>query len=148
MQVQISSSAPQLVLHHAETVWIADPDGQLDGMSGLGLLFRDTRLISTWSLLINGEKWELLNGAATTHFSARVYLTNPMFTCLDGDVPARSISLVLGRFLSGGVHEDLDLTNHAMAPVRFTLDLMIRSDFADVFELKAAKAVRRGRITT
>lgn len=148
MALQISVGAPQLVLHHAETVWIADPDGQLSGHSGLGLLFRDTRLISTWSLFANGTQWELLNGAPLTHFAARIYLANAPFRSEAGDVPARSLSLVLGRWISGGVHEDLDLTNHSKRPIRFTLDLLVRSDFADVFELKGADVPRRGRIGT
>ena len=35
------------------------------------------------------------------------------------------------------MHEDLDITNHGRRPVRFNLEIAIRSDFADVFEVKA-----------
>ena len=38
------------------------------------------------------------------------------------------------------MHEDLDITNHGRKPVRFNLEIAIRSDFADVFEVKAATA--------
>ena len=35
------------------------------------------------------------------------------------------------------MHEDLDITNHGRKPVRFNLEIAIRSDFADVFEVKS-----------
>jgi glycogen debranching enzyme len=35
-----------------------------------------------------------------------------------------------------------------MKPVRFNLEIATRSDFADLFEVKAGNIVRRGRITT
>jgi glycogen debranching enzyme len=46
------------------------------------------------------------------------------------------------------MHEDLDITNHGSRPIRFNLEIAIRSDFADVFEVKSNRIVRRGRITT
>jgi glycogen debranching enzyme len=46
------------------------------------------------------------------------------------------------------MHEDIDLINHGTEPVRFNLEIMSRSDFADLFEVKSGKIVRRGRITT
>ena len=61
---------------------------------------------------------------------------------------ARTLGLVIGRKLGGGMHEDLDITNHGRRPVRFNLEIAIRSDFADVFEVKQNRIVRRGRITT
>ena len=35
-----------------------------------------------------------------------------------------------------------------MKPVRFNLEIAIRSDFADLFEVESGNIVRRGRITT
>ena len=46
------------------------------------------------------------------------------------------------------MHEDLDITNHGPKRVRFNLEIAIRSDFADVFEVKSGRIVRRGRIAT
>ena len=58
------------------------------------------------------------------------------------------LDLALSRSIGGGVHEDLDLVNHGMKPVRFNLEIAIRSDFADLFEVKSKHIVRRGRIAT
>src|SRR6202022_22834 len=52
------------------------------------------------------------------------------------------------RSISGGLHEDLDITNNGLKPVRFQLEIALRCDFADVFEVKSGRIVRRGRITT
>jgi glycogen debranching enzyme len=50
--------------------------------------------------------------------------------------------------VNGGVHEDLDLTNNSMQRIRFQLEIALRCDFADIFEVKSNNIVRRGRITT
>ena len=46
------------------------------------------------------------------------------------------------------MHEDLDITNNSMMRVRFQLEIALRSDFADIFEVKSGGIVRRGQITT
>ncbi len=46
------------------------------------------------------------------------------------------------------MHEDLDLINHGATRVRFQLEIALRCDFADIFEVKSGDIVRRGRITT
>jgi hypothetical protein len=55
---------------------------------------------------------------------------------------------VLSRSIGDGLHEDIDITNYGLNPVRFNLEIAIRSDFADIFEVKAKRIVRRGRINT
>jgi glycogen debranching enzyme len=65
-----------------------------------------------------------------------------------GDIPPGVVSLVIGRSLVGGLHEDLDLCNSGSATVQFNLEIAARSDFADLFEVKSNHIVRRGRITS
>ncbi len=148
MSLEVQVGTPHLAIHQGETVWLADPDGQLTPNTDRGLLFRDTRLFSVWRLYANGARWELLNGGVTTHYAMQAFLANPAIPSEDGDIPARSIGLTLGRWLDGGIHEDLDITNYAARRVRFNLELLVRSDFADLFEIKSGRIVRRGRIAT
>ena len=54
----------------------------------------------------------------------------------------------MGRSLGGGMHEDLDVNNYGTKPVRFNLEIVFRADFADIFEVKAKRIVRRGRINS
>ncbi len=67
---------------------------------------------------------------------------------IDGVIPERTLGLVISRSISGGMHEDLDITNNSMKRVRFQLEIALRCDFADIFEVKSGSIVRRGRITT
>jgi glycogen debranching enzyme len=148
MPFKVEVGPPQIAIHQAQTVLVTDPAGQVDWPSDKGLYFFDTRLISAWAVYANGEAWDLLNGGAVAYDTARVFLTNRNFLTEDGTVPARSLGFVIGRRLGGGMHEDLDITNHGRKHVRFNLEIAIRSDFADVFEVKLGRIVRRGRITT
>ncbi len=148
MPFRVQVGPPQIAIHQAQTVLVSQEDGQITWPTERGLYFRDTRLISAWSVFANGAPWRLLNGGAITYFSARVFLTNDKFLTGDGEVAERTLSLVISREISGGLHEDLDVTNFGTKPVRFSLEVSIRCDFADVFEVKSGKIVRRGQITT
>jgi len=148
MNLEIQVGTPHLAIHHGETVWLADPDGQLASGSERGLLFRDTRLISVWRLEANGVRWDLANGGETTHYMAQVFLINPAIPTQDGDIPPRTLGFALGRWVDGGIHEDFAITNHGPRRVCFNLELVLRSDFADLFEIKSGRIIRRGQITT
>jgi glycogen debranching enzyme len=148
MPFKVEVGPPQIAIHQAQTVMVTNPDGQVDWPSDKGMYFFDTRVISAWAVYANGAAWDLLNGGAVTYDTARIFLTNSSFLSEDGTVPARSLGFVLGRRLAGGMHEDLDITNHGPKRVRFNLEIAIRSDFADVFEVKSGRIVRRGRIAT
>ena len=46
------------------------------------------------------------------------------------------------------MHEDLDIINYANCPVHFQLEIALRSDFADIFEVRQHQLVRRGNTQT
>lgn len=144
----ITVGPPMIAINNGFTVMTADPDGQISEGTEKGLFFRDTRMISSYTLGICGEPWELLNAAAITHYGARVFLTNPKLSDEEGEIPAHSIGLVIGRSLGEGLHEDYDLTNYGMRAVRLVLELQIHSDFADIFEVRKQQRVRRGDTQT
>jgi glycogen debranching enzyme len=148
MGLEITIGPPHLALHQGYAVLITDPDGQIRRSSNRGLYFFDTRLISGWRLSVNGERWDLLNSGSIEHFAARIFLTNRRFRSENGYVEARRLSLVVSRSISGGVHEDIDLVNHGMTAARFDLEIAIRSDFADLFDVRADRVVPRGHIAT
>ncbi len=148
MPFEVQVGPPQIAIHQGQTVLISEEDGQLSWPSDKGLYFRDTRLISAWSIFANGAPWVLLNGGPIAYYAARIFLTNGDFLTQDGPVEARTLSLVVSREMEGGMHEDLDLTNYGRKPVRFSLEISLRCDFADVFEVKSNKIVRRGQIST
>ncbi|HET6306916.1 MAG TPA: glycogen debranching N-terminal domain-containing protein [Rhodopila sp.] len=148
MSFKVQVGPPQIAIHQAMTVLVTEPDGQINWPSDKGLYFFDTRLISAWSVYANGVEWDLLNGGATSFDTARIFLTNQPFVTEDGPIPRQTLAFELARVLDQGLHEDLDITNHGQKPIRFNLEIAVRSDFADVFDVKARRDIRRGRITT
>jgi glycogen debranching enzyme len=148
MAFKVQVGPPQIAIHQGQTVLVTDPDGTITWPSEKGLYFLDTRIVSNWAIYANGERWQLLNGGPINYYAARIFLTNKSFLTEDGQIPPRTLGLTISRSLSGGLHEDLDITNNSMKPVHFQLEVAFRCDFADIFEVKSGHIVRRGKITT
>jgi glycogen debranching enzyme len=148
MAFKVQVGPPQISIHHDQTVLITEQDGQINWPSEKGLYFFDTRVVSSWAISANGEPWELLNGGAINYHASRIFLTNRSLLTEDGTIAPRTLGLTISRSISGGMHEDLDITNNSKTPVRFQLEIALRCDFADIFEVKSGRIVRRGRIVT
>ena len=148
MSFKVQVGPAQIAIHQGQTVLLTETDGRVSWPSKCGLYFRDTRVISAWAIYANGELWDLLNGGAVAPHAARIFLTNRAFETEDGPVAARTLGLVIGRHVDGGLHEDIEITNNSQKPVRFNLEVAMRADFADIFEVKGDSIVRRGHIIT
>jgi glycogen debranching enzyme len=148
MSFKVQVGPAQIAIHQGQTVLLTETDGRVHWPSKRGLYFRDTRVISAWAIYANGELWDLLNGGAVAPQAARIFLTNRAFETEDGPVAARTLGLVIGRHVDGGLHEDIEITNNSQKPVRFNLEVAMRADFADIFEVKGDSIVRRGHIVT
>jgi glycogen debranching enzyme len=148
MALKVEVGPPQIAIHHGQTVLVTELDARIGWPSDRGLFFFDTRVLSSWAIYANGVPWDLLNGGATSYYTSKVYLTNRSILTEDGGIQPRTLGLTVSRSISGGMHEDLDVTNDSMKQVRFQLEIVLRSDFADIFEVRSGSIVRRGRITT
>lgn len=148
MPFMVQIGPPQISIHQGQTVLISEPNGQINWPSERGLYFLDTRLVSSWTVYANGEVWELLNGGAVAYYAARIYLTNRSIVTEAGIILPCKLGFTISRWIHGSMHEDLDITNNNMKPIKFQLEIAIRCDFADLFEVKAGNIVRRGRIIT
>jgi len=148
MSFKVQVGPAQIAIHQGQTVLLTEPSGHINWPSKGGLYFRDTRVISAWAIYANGELWDLLNGGAVAPHAARIFQTNRAFVTQDGPIEARTLGLIIGRHIDGGLHEDLDIVNNSRKPVRFNLEIAMRADFADIFEVKGENIVRRGRIIT
>src|SRR6516225_5493912 len=114
MAFKVQVGPPQISIHHDQTVLISEQDGQINQPSEKGLYFFDTRVVSSWNIYANGEPWELLNGGAISYYASRVFLTNRSFRTETAAIPQRTLGLTISRWISGGMHEDLDITNDSM----------------------------------
>jgi glycogen debranching enzyme len=148
MPFKVQVGPQQVSIHQGQTVLVSEPDGQINWPSEKGLYFLDTRVISSWTIYANGEPWELLNGGAITHYASRTYLTNRRIATTDGIIAPRTLGLVISRLIIDGMHEDIEITNNSMRRAIFQLEIALRCDFADIFEVKSNSIVRRGRIAT
>ena len=148
MAVEITVGPPQLAIHQGYTVFVTEPNGQMNWPTDRGLYFFDTRIISAYAIYANGETWELMNSGAPTHYGAKIFLTNRPFQSESGNIPARTLSLVLTRIINGGLHERFEVSNNGRTPIQFNLEIAIRSDFSDIFEVKSGRNIRRGRISS
>src|SRR5260370_17328534 len=75
-----------------------------------------------------------------------IQLSNHKVATEDGDLNEHTISLTLERTVGEGIHEDYYIVNYAGKKIRIVLELALRSDFADIFEVKAKRFVQRGRV--
>lgn len=148
MPVEVSVGPSVLTINQSGTFMVTDLDSQIAAESEQGVFAGDTRFLSYYAISANGEPWVLLTSSATASYAAQIVLTNAALATEEGEIPAGTLALAIGRTVGEGIHEDLDVTNHGLAPVRFNLEIALRSDFADLFEVKAHRFVRRGRILT
>ncbi len=146
MTVEISVGPPQLAIHQGFTVLVTEPDGSIGWPSDKGFYYNDTRLVSAYAVYANGQPWTLLNSGSPAYYGCRIFLTNQTVLSEGGEICPRSLSLVLSRVIDGGMLELHEITNYGREPVAFNYEVSIRSDFADIFEVKSGRIVRRGRI--
>src|SRR5689334_6606890 len=148
MPVEIAVGPPLLSINNGATFMVTDLAGEIQPDTEQGVFADDTRFVSYYAISANGVPWQRLSSAATAYYAVRVYLTNRPMATEDGNIPAGTLSLVVSRTIGEAIHEDLDITNHGQAKVRFNLEIALRADFADLFEVKRGQLVRRGRIVS
>src|SRR5260221_397754 len=125
---------------------VTNQSGEITPPGAEGVYASDTRFISVYRLYINRQPWELVNSSQLSFYASRIRLTNPRIPTEDGDLNEHTISLTLERTVGEGIHEDYYIDNYAGKKIRIVLELALRSDFADIFEVKAKRFVQRGRV--
>ncbi|PSB30919.1 amylo-alpha-1,6-glucosidase [Chlorogloea sp. CCALA 695] len=148
MPFRVSVGPPVLTINQGNTFMVTQQDGQITAEGELGVFAEDTRFVSYYAIFANGQPWTQLNSSTTSYATSRVYLTNPVIETEDSMIAQGTLELVLNRVADAGIHEDIDITNHGLTAVKFNLEVVLRSDFADIFEVKAHHYIRRGHIET
>ncbi|HEY2644153.1 MAG TPA: glycogen debranching N-terminal domain-containing protein [Galbitalea sp.] len=110
----------------------SDRSGDIDAAKSHGLFVRDTRVISTWELRMDGARLEPLavtaSQAFTATFVARGSVRPP------GTEP--SVVVERRRMVAEGMREDVVVRNFGTETLGAVLTLAIESDFADLFDVK------------
>lgn len=133
--------------HFNDEFLVCELSAEMSSTKEQGYFAADTRLVSGYRLKLGGRAPILLNGAAIAEHSARFEFTNPPIAGADGaEVRQHSIHLRLDRSVGPGVHEDYDVTNHGRERIVVDVEISLESDFADLFDVKAHRPIRRGAI--
>ena len=145
MEVRVG---PAAVTIHSDTEFaVSEINGEMSSSEEQGYLVLDTRLVSGYRLKLCRQRPTLANSSAVNSHAARFEFTNPVLIGTDGaEIPAHSLHLRLDRTIGHGIHEDYDLTNFGRNPIAASLEISIESDFADLFDVRAGRVLRRGSL--
>jgi glycogen debranching enzyme len=135
------------------TVLATDRDGFINAAPDTGFFVQGTRLLSRYRYRLNGAP-PTPNGLSNVEQHTWLgYYVAPGPLPADtsrtegpgGATAQHTIELRLSRFVSDGLHEDVDVTNFSQRSTQLTLDLEIDADFADTAETKGQR-LQRGRV--
>jgi len=148
MAIEVTVGPPLITINRGDTFVVAEQDGRITPYTDQGIYSRDTRYVSSYQIFADGHHWILQNSGALAYYASRAYLTNPRITTEHNEIEPGTLSLILDRAVFDGLHEDFEIRNYSVRQVRFSLELSLRTDFADIFEVKAKRLVRKGNVTT
>ena len=115
-----------------------------------GLYCADTRILSEFQLLIDGCRPLLLSSTIQDDNAVFIAdLTNPDLISGEALMMRRELIYISRmKFLwQGACHERLLVRNFDDKPRQMTLGLRFAADFADLFEVRGLKRLRRGQVT-
>lgn len=148
MPKKVTVNPGQIAINDGSTFLVTAADSSIDENLPQGFFVRDTRLISYYEISLNRYRLLPLAASIINHHSALYQFTNPEMPTVSGTLPAGSLIVTIRRDIVRGMHEDIDITSHYPKKVEFQLMLAVRSDFADIFEVKAKQILTRGKTET
>jgi glycogen debranching enzyme len=133
----------QISLTAGSVFAVSDRNGDIHPRTTEGLYASDTRFLSAFCLSVQGEDTYAVGADLFNHSIASFYIT-PKGTQY---FPTSSVSIVRDRYVDLGLHEDINLVNHATQPKTVHLELTFDADFADVFEVRLGRFRKAGWLT-
>jgi glycogen debranching enzyme len=124
----------QLVTREGDLFQVSDRRGDIaPGERACGLFYKDTRYLSRFELLVNGQKPGLLSADASQNYIQSVF------------GQANGTGVRRQRVIFGGaLYERIAVTNYGAAPTPVRVELRFAADFADLFEVRGYPRQRRG----
>ena len=148
MPAEVTVGPPILSINRGTTFMVTDQRGEIAAESEQGVFAADTRFVSDYHMLLQGQPWQLLTSATVHHYAVQLHLVNAAFADTEGELPGGELGLSISRLVAEGIHEDLDITSYARRPVHFQFEVCLRCDFADIFEVREHHFVARDVATT
>lgn len=146
MASRIQVGPSQITINQGNMFMVTLDNGEVTPDSELGFFAQDTRFVSRYQIRIEGLPWNLATSSAVSYYGALYHLVSPQVQTSSGTIGARELALTLERAVGDGVHEDFDIVNFSARQLSFHLELAVDSDFADLFEVKTHRLLRRGAV--
>lgn len=141
------------VLKHGETFAVFNRYGDIQpiGLKEQGIYHEGTRFLSRMELLLgNSHPFLLSSTIRQDNTLLAVDLTNPDYDLDEAiSIPRGTIYLSRVKLLwQACCHERLRVTNFSRDPVAVSFSLQFEADFADIFEVRGEKRIKRGEQTS
>ena len=158
--MDLASIQPRFETRYAtqgRTVLAFGTDGFIAGGSAHGLFVHETRLLSRYRLLIDGQPpTPVALSNVEQHSWLGYYIALP--PGIDPGPPdegsgqvtqawQHTLEVRVSRYVGEGLHEDIDLTNFTQQATSFELALELDADFADQIEAIGGRRRQHGEIT-
>jgi glycogen debranching enzyme len=108
-----------------------------------GMFIHDTRFISEWKLVVNGQLVEPLS-ATTPDPNRASFVGRAHRSAREADA---GLLIERERILSDGITETVLIHNYSQLVAECTVELVVDTDFADIFEVKENRLGRRWKQT-
>ncbi|MDB5761990.1 MAG: amylo-alpha,6-glucosidase [Herminiimonas sp.] len=137
------------VLKHNDTFALFDRFGDIQpiGLAEEGIYHGDTRFLSQQELLIEGVRPMFLNSTVKDDNGLlTAELMNPdLHPEGRNHIPSGTLHIFRGKLLSNNAcYEHIRIVNYGLQSVEATLSMEFGSDYADIFEVRGFKRLRRG----
>ncbi len=148
MPIEIRVGPPTITMSQGRTFMVTTQSGEIQANTDQGVYALDTRFVSSYRLYINRLPLVVVNSSQLSFYASRFHLTNRITETEGGIIPEQTLRVTLNRIVSEGIHEDIEIANYTGKKIAFLLELGMRSDFADLFEVKSKHIVQRGKQNT
>ncbi len=148
MPIEIRVGPPTITASQGRTFMVTTQSGEITANTDQGVYALDTRFVNFYRLYLNRSPLSVINSSQLSFYATRFHLTNHTIETEDGKIPGQTIRVTINRVVSEGIHEDIEVANYTGKKVSFLLELGMRSDFADLFEVKSKHIIQRGKQET
>ncbi|XAS68542.1 glycogen debranching N-terminal domain-containing protein [Micrococcaceae bacterium Sec5.7] len=131
-----SIGAGAVTLVEGASFCISAGNGDMHAGRPHGAFFSDTRILSKWNLTVNGEPVQPL-GATTPEPYRAVFVGRAAGSDGAADNP---LVVERERVIGSGIREQITVRNFSREPAECTLELIVGTDFADLFEVKDGRS--------
>lgn len=131
-----STQGPTVTLIDETTFCLSAINGDIVPGSAHGLFFLDTRFLSQLELLVDGHPTESL-AESDNEPTGGVFVVRPT----GGKSLDPALVIFRRRSVGRGMVERIELRNHGSDPAIVGVELVVGTDFADLFEVKEQRAL-------